>query len=210
MSDFTQSDVDERETLAELISGFIEKTDDPSDLPKTRGLAEQILAGFRRSEAVIDDETDAVWQAIADALGGFGQVLNSHDETAEWVQRYLFRRPAEPQGEPSDALGRVEACIEGGLSDPPIPGDAYQTGFQNACRVIRNALRDKPRVPGAHSGEARIEPSDAQTIRDAAHRLLGDVNPKHRPALTSLMSEDVRIVATAALRAAAEAGGEGR
>lgn len=70
-------------------------------------VADEILAsGFRRSEvpqpsAIIDDGTDDAWQAIADALGNLGYDLNSHEETAAWVQQYLFT--SEPQGEPSDA-----------------------------------------------------------------------------------------------------------
>lgn len=71
------------------------------------------------AEAVIDEETDAIWQAIADALGGFGQVLNSHDETAEWVQRYLFRRTTA-QGEPSDA--QVRAAHEAFWASADITG----------------------------------------------------------------------------------------
>jgi len=39
---------DDREALAVLISEYIDGTDDCSDLPKTRGLADKILSRFRR------------------------------------------------------------------------------------------------------------------------------------------------------------------
>lgn len=49
------------------------------------------------SEPIMNEHTDAAWQAVADALGNLGYDLNSHEDTAAWVQQYLF----EPQCEQS-------------------------------------------------------------------------------------------------------------
>lgn len=70
------------------------------DYPDAEALA-ALRANAPEPSAIINEGTDDAWQAIADALGNLGYALNSHEETAAWVQQYLFT--PEPQGEPSDA-----------------------------------------------------------------------------------------------------------
>lgn len=109
-----------------------------------------------------------------------------------WQDKRVVDNAHVPTADEREALAKqITALHLGVIRDDALAGDIADAGRASATLLRRSE------VP-----ESQGEPSDAQVIREAAQRLLADVNPKHRPAPTSLMAEDVRIVATAALRAA--------
>lgn len=59
-------------------------------------------------------------------------------------------------------------------------------------------MREFPDFEKAHA------PTDDE--QEAAQRLLSDVNPQHRPAIASMLSDDIRIVASAVIRKVRTAG----
>jgi len=178
LREFAQSipgDVHDPRHVADLARGVadhIEREAGPKKRGRaSRGTREAALAVFEQAstptdEPVIDDGTDDAWQAIADALGNIGYALNSHEQTAEWVQQYLFCRtvqgePAdnghdgwcgcetcvpEPQGEPSDA--QVKAALHAlyAIRHPySAPGEIADYGDE-VVTAMRAALRAAARV----------------------------------------------------------------